>query len=273
MHINDADFKRLRNYMQSNYGINLVQKRTLIEGRLSAIINRGGYTGFTDFLDAAFADKTGGMIDTLLTRLTTNYTYFMREESHYRFLNEIALPEWTSRLASRDLRTWSAGCSSGEEPYTLAMIYAEFLGEARRDWDAKILATDISPKALTTAKLGVYSPEHIERLPPMWAHKYFDKQVNRSGEVTYAVKPVIKQEINFGQFNLMGSFMRFRRKFHIIFCRNVMIYFENATKRDLAEKYYNALEPGGYLIIGQSESLSGIYDRFRTMQPSVYRKE
>jgi chemotaxis protein methyltransferase CheR len=272
MHINDSDFERLRTYMHNNFGINLEKKRTLIEGRLSNTIAQEGFDGFTDFLDDVFADKSGKKIDMLLTKLTTNYTYFMREDAHYKFLTETALPEWIGKVKTHDLRIWSAGCSSGEEPYTTAMVISEYFGLQKNDWDTKVLATDISTRVLALAKAGVYTEEHVERLPDAWVKKYFDKRINIHGDPELCIKQSIKNEIIFGQFNLMGSFARFKKKFHVIFCRNVMIYFDNPTKAELTNRFFDVLEPGGYLFIGQSETLSGINDKFKQIHPAIYRK-
>jgi chemotaxis protein methyltransferase CheR len=258
--------------MQSNFGINLQKKRTLIEGRLSNTIAQDGFDGFTDFLDDVFHDKTGKKIDGLLTKLTTNYTYFYREDAHYHFMTERALPEWTSTIKNNDLRIWSAGCSSGEEPYTTAMVLSEYFGAKKGAWDSKILATDISPRVLAIAKEARYPEEHLEKLPQGWDKKFFEKRMNSHNEPEFTLKPFIKNEVIFGQFNLMGPFTRFKRKFHIIFCRNVMIYFDNPTKTTLTNKYFDALEPGGYLFIGLSETLSGINDKFKQIRPSIYQK-
>ncbi|MDR0858081.1 MAG: protein-glutamate O-methyltransferase CheR [Oscillospiraceae bacterium] len=273
MSIGDKDFIRLRDYMHDHFGINLEKKRTLIEGRLGNTIAQEGFDGFTDFLDDAFADKTGHKIDTLISKLTTNYTYFYREDTHYNFMVDIALPEWTSKIKNNDLRIWSAGCSSGEEPYTTAMVLNEYFGSSKASWDSKILATDLSPRVLKIAKDAVYPEEHLEKLPAGWDRKYFDKRKNQHDEVEYAIKPFLKNEVIFGQFNLMQPFTRFKKKFHIIFCRNVMIYFNNATKAELTDKYFDALEPGGYLFIGMSETLSGINPRFQQIKPAIYRKQ
>jgi len=272
MTISDSDFHRLRSYMQSNFGINLEKKRTLIEGRLSNTIAQEGFNGFTDFLDDAFADKSGKKIDELISKLTTNYTYFNREEAHYEFMIQKALPEWTSKIKNYDLRIWSAGCSSGEEPYTTAMYLQEYFGAQKGQWDSKILATDLSPRVLAIAQKATYPEEHFERIPDAWRHKYFDRRKNIHGEFEYVVKPFLRNEVIFGQFNLMSPFTRFKKKFHIIFCRNVMIYFNNQTKTELTNKYYDALETGGYLFIGQSETLSGINPKFKQIKPAIYQK-
>ena len=268
MHIEDSDFFKLRDYIKSNFGVNLEKKRTLIEGRLTNTIVQSEFSGFHDYLEDIYQDKSGAKMNTLMTKLTTNYTYFMREETHYRFMEDVALPYWTGVLRDRDLRIWSAGCASGEEPYTTAMVLSEWFGPKKREWDTTVLATDISVKVLEMAKRGVYPEEHFEHLPKEWKTKYFTK----IGPEEYKVKDVLSKEVVFTQFNLMGEFSRFRKKFHIIFCRNVMIYFDTPTKAALAKKYHDALETGGYLFIGLSETLSGISGDFQQMAPAIYRR-
>jgi len=268
MHIEDQDFIRLRDYIKSNYGVNLEKKKALIEGRLTNTITQQGFTNFHDYIDDVLSDRSGSKVNLLLTRLTTNYTYFMREETHYKFMEEVALPYWTSVIRDRDLRIWSAGCASGEEAYTTAMVLSEWFGIKKAEWDTTILATDISVKVLDIAKRGVYPEEHFENLQEAWKKKYF----TRMPEGDYKVKDTLAKEVVFNQFNLMGEFSRFRKKFHIIFCRNVMIYFDTPTKAALTKRFYNALEPGGYLFIGLSETLSGIIGDFQQIAPSIYRR-
>jgi len=269
MQISDKDFTRLHTYIKSNFGVNLEKKRTLIEGRLSNYIIGEGFAGFTDYLDDVFADKSGGKINSLMTKLTTNYTYFMREEEHYKFMEEHALPYWTQHIRDKDLRIWSAGCASGEEAYTTVMVLHEWFGPTKiREWETTILATDISVRVLEMAKEGVYPEEHFEHLPKAWKLKYF----NKIGEEKYKIKDVLAKGVHFGQFNLMGNFSKFKKKFHIIFCRNVMIYFDSPTKQALAKRYHDALEVGGYLFIGHSETLSGIQGDFQQVKPAIYRR-
>ena len=268
MTLEDRDFTRLMRYMYDNFGINLEKKRTLIEGRLSNTLQIQGYTSFHDYIDDVMADRNGSMVNELITRLTTNYTYFMREEVHYEFMSKVALPEWTRKIPDRDLRIWSAGCSSGEEAYTAAMVISEYLGAHKSQWDSTLLATDISPKVLTKAKLGIYSAGQLEGIPKSWKQKYF----RDIGDDQYQVSQELQKEVVFGQFNLMNSFSQFKKKFHIIFCRNVMIYFDNPTKAALTKKFYDVLDRGGYLFIGLSETLSGVNDRFELVSPAIYRK-
>jgi len=269
MQISNEDFERLHKYIKSNFGVNLEKKRTLIEGRLSNFIIQEGFEGFHDYLDDVYKDRSGNKINALMTKLTTNYTYFMREKEHYKFMEEVALPAWVQKIKNRDLRIWSAGCASGEEAYTTVMVLQEWFGPTKiKQWDTKVLATDISVKVLEMAKEGVYPEEHFEQLPAAWKTKYFDK----IGEERYKVKPVLRDGVHFGQFNLMGQFTRFKKKFHIIFCRNVMIYFDTPTKQALAKKYHDALEIGGFLFIGHSETLNGIQGDFRQVKPAIYQR-
>jgi len=268
MHIEDQDFFKLRDFIKSQFGVNLEKKRTLIEGRLTNTIIQTGFDNFHDYLEDIFKDRSGAKINTLMTKLTTNYTYFMREETHYRFMEEVALPYWTSTLQNRDLRIWSAGCASGEEAYTTVMVLSEWFGLKKKEWDTTILATDISTKVLEMAKRGVYPEEHFERLPKAWKAKYF----NKIGDEEYKVTDAMAKEVIFTQFNLMGDFSRFKKKFHIIFCRNVMIYFDSPTKAALAKRFHDVLDTGGYLFIGLSETLSGISGDFQQVAPAIYKR-
>ena len=268
MHIEDNDFFRLRDYVKTNFGVNLEKKRTLIEGRLTNTITQSGFTNFHDYIDDVLSDKSGAKINMLMTKLTTNYTYFMREETHYKFMQDEALPYWTSVIRDHDLRIWSAGCASGEEAYTTAMVLHEWFGPRKKEWDTTILATDISTKVLDLAKQGVYPEEHFDHLSKAWRDKYFSKTPD--GE--YKVRDILAKEVVFNQFNLMGEFSRFRKKFHIIFCRNVMIYFDTPTKQALAKRFHDALETGGYLFIGLSETLGGISGDFQQIAPAIYRR-
>ena len=268
MHLDDKDFFALRDFVKTKFGVNLEKKRTLIEGRLTNSIVQSGFENFHDYLEDIYQDKSGAKIDGLMTKLTTNYTYFMREETHYRFMEEVALPYWTSTIRDRDLRVWSAGCASGEEAYTTAMVMSEWFGQKKREWDTTILATDISTKVLNMAARGVYPEEHFERLPSAWKSKYFTK----IGDEDYKVTDALAKEVVFTHFNLMGEFSRFRKKFHIIFCRNVMIYFDTPTKSALVKRFHDVLEPGGYFFIGLSETLSGISGDFQQIAPAIYRR-
>lgn len=172
-------------------------------------------------------------------------------------------------VKNKDLRIWSAGCSSGEEPYTLAMLIDEFLGKDKVWWDSKILATDISSKVLDLAKKGCYSKDALANISPKWKLNYFQSIDND----TFKVADKIRNETILRRLNLMDDTFPFKQKFHVIFCRNVMIYFDLETKRKLIDKFYNLLEYGGYLFIGHSESIERGSTNFKYVMPAVYRKE
>lgn len=265
--LTDQEFERLRSFMYDGYGINLQKKRALIEGRLSRTVESKGFENFQDYINFIMQDKTGGEISLLISKLTTNFTYFMREEQHYNFMSSVALPEWTSVIKDNDLRTWSAGCSSGEEAYSAAMVIKEFLGSKAQAWDYTILGTDISDNVLAQAKAGVYEEGKLGHLPKEWRKAYFQP----GGQEGFRLVPEMQKKVTFGKFNLMDPFP-FRKKFHIIFCRNVMIYFDNPTREALAEKFYNHLMDGGYFFIGLSETLSNLRTRFTPVKPAIYRK-
>lgn len=266
--INDKEFILLTDYLRDNYGINLTKKRTLIESRLNNHILKKGFSCYKDFINHALKDKTGKEISDIVNILTTNFSYFMREWEHFRFLKEQALPEVMPNIRSKDLRIWSAGCSTGQEPYTLAMLMSDYLGEEKALWDSKVLATDISLKALNIAKEGTYNDEAINSIPVSWKFTYFKKQA----ENNWMINDEMKNEVIFRRFNLMEDMFPFKKKFHVIFCRNVMIYFNDTTKRELIKKFYNALDNGGYLFIGQSESINRNETEFTYVKPSIYKK-
>lgn len=265
--IKNKEFTELIEFIRSNYGINLIHKRTLIEGRLSNIIIERGFDSFGSYLKKVFSDTTGAEITQLVNKLTTNHTFFMREANHFKYFNDVVLPG-IAGSKTRDMRVWSAGCSSGEEPYTLAMIIHDYLGEERKNWDTRLLATDISVKALEKAERGVYRQEDMLEVPKKWKLNYFKTLKDEA----FQICDEIRNDVIFRIFNLMEPQFPFKRKFHVIFCRNVMIYFDPKTKNELAEKFYDCLEPGGYLFIGHSESLNREATRFRYIMPAVYRK-
>lgn len=267
--ITDKEFNKLAAYIKAHYGIFLKkEKKQLVIGRLHSVLQEYGFSNFSEYYEYLVSDKSGAAVDELINRITTNHTYFMRERSHFYFFRDEVLPFLEEHVKARDLRVWCAGCSSGEEAYTLAMIIDEFFAKKKMNWDTKILATDISDKVLKSARQGIYKKEIITHLPPLWVMKYFTKE---SPEL-YAIDEKIKKEVIYRRFNLMERFFPFRKKFHVIFCRNVMIYFDQKTKVELTKKFYDILEYGGYLFIGHSESLFGSQTGFKYIRPAVYRK-
>ncbi|MGE5372566.1 MAG: CheR family methyltransferase [Solirubrobacterales bacterium] len=268
--ITDAEFEQLTGYMKQNYGIYIKpEKKYLVVGRLQSYLLQHGFDDFSAFYKYLMTDKTGEASIEIVNRLTTNHTFFMREVDHFEYFKSIVLPYLTTRYGdSKDLRVWSAGCSSGEEPYTLAMLIADHLGHQRPQWDAKILATDISTRVIKTATRGIYSNEQTVNLPPQWLKSYFKSVGSSSGEIVESVR----NEVLFRPFNLMTPTFPFKKRFHVIFCRNVMIYFDNPTKYALVQRFYDVLEPGGYFFIGHSETLNREDTPFQYIKPAIYRK-
>lgn len=268
--ITDKEFRQLAEYIKFNYGIHLKEeKKALVTGRLYNVLVQHGFNSFSEYFNYIISDKTGTAITTLINKITTNHTFFMREAEHFEHFRDRILPYLKATVKDKDLRIWSAGCSTGEEPYTLAMILNDFFDKEKAWWDTKVLATDISSRALERAVEGKYLNEQISPLSIDWKIKYF----NKLDSETSVVNDKIKNEVIFRKFNLMDSVFPFKKKFHVIFCRNVMIYFDNETKAELVNKFYEATEYGGYLFIGHSESLNRNETRYNYIMPSVYRKE
>jgi chemotaxis protein methyltransferase CheR len=267
--ITDREFHQLAEFIKKNYGINLKEeKRALVVGRLQSVLIQKNMKSFSEYFEHVLSDKTGEAAAELVNKITTNYTFYMREPDHFYYFRDVVLPYLVKTVRNKDLRIWSAGCSSGEEPYTLAMIIDEYFRGKKAGWDTRILATDISGRMLEKAKKGIYDYDSIAKLPPQWRLNYF----NRLDDNSYSVAGKIRNEVIFRKFNLVDGSFPFKRKFHVIFCRNVMIYFDMKTKDELVERFYNALEYGGYLFIGHSESISRARSRFRYILPAVYRK-
>ena len=245
--IAEEDFRRLVKFIHQYYGIDLSQKRQLVTSRLSSFVSQKGYRDFGPFVTALLKEKNPADMEAVLNRLTTNYTFFMRETEHFEFFKSTVLPELVRRhQKDKVMAIWSAGCSSGEEPYNLSIYIKEFLGAQAGQWDTRILATDISQKALAKAKQGIY--EVPSTVPETWRKKYF-KHLEGS---RYAVAPVIRN--------------------NVIFCRNVMIYFDQPTKDALVRRFYDATNPGGYLMISHSENLSKDAP-YATVAPSTFQKK
>lgn len=268
--ITEKEFKEFSQYIESNYGIHLKpEKHSLVAGRLNNVIVEKSFKSLSEYLDYVKSDKTGEAAAIMLNKITTNHTFFMREPEHFNYFRDKILPFLKNTVKNKDLRIWSAACSSGEEPYTLAMIMDEFFGKEKAWWDTKVLATDISNKVLDIAKNGVYSNERITALPTSWKSNYF-KEFDAENSV---LTEKIRNEVIYRKFNLVDPVFPFRQKFHVIFCRNVMIYFDHKTKNELVEKLYDLTEYGGYLFIGHSESLNRDSTRYKYIMPAVYRKE
>jgi chemotaxis protein methyltransferase CheR len=270
--ISDKEFIQLRDLIQTRFGINLTdQKRSLLVGRLQKLVHKLNLPTFSAYYDYLNNDKTEGSLGELVNLVSTNHTYFNREKEHFNYFSQTALPAVIDKLKRekrKDLRIWCAGCSSGEEPYTLLMLMMEYLGAEYSSWDAGILATDISDRALAIARRGTYALDRVMQLPEPLRRKYFSSVSHNK----MAIVDKIKKEVTFRRFNLMNTTFPFKKPFQMIFCRNVMIYFDSETRIKVVKKILDSLKLGGYLFVSHSESLVGISDKLKMVQPSVFMK-
>lgn len=267
VHLTDQEFHTLVEFVHSKYGINLSKKRVLIEGRLAQTLRQKGFTSFRQYIDLLKADRTGAEVTAFLNRITTNHSYFARENEHFNYLANTVLPYMERTRNNHDLRIWSAGCSAGQEAYNMAMTIDQYFGPKKHLWDTTILATDISMNVLNRAKTAIYPANNLTNVPAIWKQKYFKPL----GDGNYQVCDRIRKEVVFKPLNLMEPF-HFIKPFDIIFCRNVMIYFDAPTTDRLIEKFYNVTAPGGYLFIGHSEVINKEVTKYHYVQPAIYQR-
>ncbi len=262
----EAEFTKFSTLIFAKTGIHLKpEKKELLNARLGKRLRASKISSFSDYYKYLTNDTSGNELVHLINSVSTNFTSFFREQAHFDFLTSSVLPGYAH---SKTLKVWSAACSSGEEPYTLAMVIANFLG--RGAVRPSILATDISTKVLGVAQKGIYSNDKVDKVPAEFLRSFFQKGVGQCAGYVKA-KEELRRIITFQRINLMEPFP-WKDEMDIIFCRNVMIYFTRETQQELAEKFYNCLAPGGYLFIGHSESLTSVNHRFKQAATTVYRK-
>jgi len=271
----DRVFQRFSALIYDSVGIKMPPaKKTMLEARLQKRLKALGLHTFEEYSDFVFS-RQGQECELvhLIDVVTTNKTDFFREPAHFDFLVKSALPNILSgdRDLSRDpLRVWSAGCSSGEEPYTLAMVLSDFF-EKRQDYRFSILASDISTKILETARSAIYPEERTDTIPLNIKKKYLLKSKNPALSLV-RICPPLRSTVSFRRINFMDDNFGISEKMDIIFCRNVVIYFDKQTQQTLMRKFHRQLRPGGYLFIGHSETLNGLDVPFRAVASTVYIK-
>ena len=266
------DYELFRKLVYEQSGINLGDhKQQLVRARLGKRMRSGQFASYRAYYEYIKSDPSGAELGALLDAISTNTTHLFRERQHFDFLartlrNWLDDRKWTA--ANTTLRIWSAGCSSGEEPYSIAMTVDDAVGE-RLDW--KILATDISSRMLERARAGLYESHRLGTVPAVFRSRYFVHPAGRDRTVLQ-VSDALRRRITYARLNLMDERFPFRHGFHIIFCRNVMIYFDRPTQEKLVAKYATHLRPGGYLLIGHSESLNAIQHPLKYVQPTIYQR-
>lgn len=272
--LTDREFDRFSRIIYETSRIALNDgKKELLRARLGKILRRRGIASFREYLTLVEEDRTGEELTLLLDAVSTNLTSFFREADHFRFLEATVLPHLDATRKARGdrkIRAWSAGCSSGEEPYSLAITLLEALGGGA-GWDIRLLATDISTKVLAMARNGLYSSDRVKTVSPQVVARHFLPETGSDGQKLFRVAPAVRDLVTFGHLNLLEPYP-FKGPFDAIFCRNVMIYFDKKTQETLVNGFHRYLADGGYLFIGHSESLNGVAHPFQYVRPSVYRK-
>lgn len=261
----DRDFALFQALLHRTTGINLsTNKKALVCGRLAKRLKHHGLDSFHEYYDLITSHQDRGELQIAIDLLTTNETYFFREPKHFDYLRHEILP---SRQAGQSFRVWSAACSSGEEPYSIAMLLSDTLQQA--PWE--IVASDISTRILNRARSAHYAMERADHIPEPFLRKFCLKGIG-SQEGTFLIDRSLRSKIQFLQVNLNAQLPGSLGEFDVIFLRNVMIYFNQDTKRQLVQRLSSLLKPGGHLLIGHSESLNGICENLIATAPSVYRK-
>lgn len=264
--LSQQHFKNIREIVYQSCGINLKRgKEALVRARLMKRLRATGISSVTEYLNYLESSQGANELGLLIDVMTTNKTSFFREPEHFNYLRDQVLP----KLNGRRLRFWCAACSSGEEPFTLGIWLREHLADIDSR-DVLILATDISKQMLEKARRAVYPAETMGNLPSSYYQKYFVK-LNGQRLGSYQVVDNVRKMVRLAGLNLLESWPM-KGPFNVIFCRNVMIYFDRQTQQALINRFWEMLEPGGHLFVGHSEGLSGIKHKFRYMGPAAYRK-
>ena len=267
--LEDADFHRLRDIVYNEAGIKLSDvKKILMQSRLMKRLRELRLDSFSEYYDYLVENYEDEKIN-FINLITTNKTDFFRENDHFEFMKNVVLPEFEKR-GVKELRIWSAGCSTGEEPYTIAMVTNEFFS-SKNSPEILILATDIDTQVLQKAKDGIYPEDHLATVDRNYVKKYFTAGTGEN-EGLFRVNNSLKQLVYFRRLNLLQDEYPMKKKFDIIFCRNVIIYFDRETQKKLFGKFYHYLKDDGYLLIGHSENITSLTDKFMLSGRTIYRK-
>ena len=267
--LTDAEFARLRGLIREHAGIHLKEnKRELLVARLGHHIRKLGFSSFSDYCEYVAHDASGDALRDFINRITTNKTSFFREPHHFEFLRTRLIPE-IRRRGRRELRIWSAGCSSGEEPYSIAITVEEALGK-RHGWDVRILASDIDTEVLAQARTGIYPLAALEGMPVERRRAGFLRGYGEfAGQAQ--VREELRRRVEFRRINFKEAGWGVHTRFDAIFCRNVIIYFERALQQQIVEGLARHLQPEGYFFSGHSENLFWLRDLLVGVEPMVYR--
>ncbi len=271
--LSKRNFEALSKFIYSYSGIKMpLSKSTMLEGRLRRRLRVTGIATFDDYCDYLF--NQGGIEREaiyLIDAVTTNKTDFFREPKHFDYMRDVALGDIVRQFSERRLRVWSSACSTGAEPYTLAMVMSDYLQSQAPDRDYFILATDLSTDVLQKAQKGIYSSDMMAPVPPDMMRRYVMRAANAHRQ-EMRVAPMLRQKVGFARMNLMDAKYPIGDPMHIIFCRNVLIYFDKQTQSQVLTRLCNSLAPGGYLFIGHSETVSGFDLPIRQVANTIFKR-
>ena len=268
--ISENEYEFLRRLVYDHCRINLGDnKKQLVMTRLSKRLRELKLASYREYIDLLKSQQGKIELSNLIDAISTNHTYFFRESEHFSFMMEHLLPDFEKKSGNaRPFRIWSAACSSGEEPYSVAILLNEYFKNQNNRW--KLECSDISTKILQRAKEGIFAQERISRIRKDWVNQYFLKGSGKY-QGFYQFNPKYNRNLSFTHLNLMDRTFPFQQPFDLIFCRNVMIYFDRPTQQDLVNRMAKYLVPGGYLFIGHSESLNAIQHPLKLIKPAIYQ--
>jgi len=272
--LSDKDFERLSKFIYTKYGIKMPKvKKIMLQSRLQKRLRELKINNYKDYCDYVFSNEgNDNEVIHMIDVVSTNKTDFFREPTHFDFLHQSILPQiFKDNNFNKELKLWSAGCSSGEEPYTIAISLSEFLKKSKTLFDFSILATDISTRILNDAVSAVYKEEKIKHLPIEYKKKYFLKSKDRSIQKV-RLNSSIREKVNFRRLNFMDNSYDIRDYFDIVFCRNVLIYFDRETQEKVINRICTKIRSGGYFFLGHSESIMKMDVPLTQIKPTVFRK-
>lgn len=270
--LTDKDFIRFSSLVYEKSGINLGgRKKELVRNRLAKRLREKGLKNYSDYYEFIKEDTTGEELTRMIDAISTNVTSFFREPKHFSYIESCILPELQKNGQPKFLRIWSAGCSTGEEPYTISICLKEYIDTHKAgNMNYGVLASDLSTRVLEAARKGIYPEASLDKMSETIKKKYFKKGTGKKNGFV-KVKPVVAEPVTFSQLNLMNPPV-FENKFDVIFCRNVLIYFTEKDQQRHVNFFYKNLKPGGHLFIGHSESLMKFRNFFKYVGPTIYKR-
>lgn len=273
--LSENEFRKIASYIEKNVGIKMPpEKRLMMQSRLASRLKALHLDSYKQYIDYVFSGKDADNheIIMMIDAMTTNLTEFFREPQHFEFMRNVVLPGYAEQGRGK-IKLWSAGCSTGQEPYTLSMVMSEYIRQnplsSIRDYS--VLATDISTKVLDKAASAIYPMDAVKGIPKQTMYQYFLKGKDPS-KPSVRLKQDIRDRVNFMRLNFMDDDYGFRDTLQIIFCRNVLIYFDKKNQERVITQFLRYLEPGGYLFLGHSETIFGMTLPFKTVAPTVFQR-